>query len=120
MLARALRKTGALEDVSDIARARRVHDSESHFRALVDATGIGVLLVTLDGTIAEVNPAASDIFSCPAEDLENQVITQLFDEGDRSDNTKSFGQEENRVTSSRCQQNSLSKSSAIRVGFGPG
>ncbi len=81
---------GALEDVSDIARARRVHDSESHFRALVDATGIGVLLVTLDGTIAEVNPAASDIFSCPAEDLENQVITQLFDEGDRSGVTRDF------------------------------
>ena len=81
---------GALEDVTDVARARRVHDSESHFRALVDATGAGVLLVGLDGSVAEANPAASEIFRCPAEDLEDQVITQLFDDGDRSGITKDF------------------------------
>ncbi len=74
---------GALEDVGDIARARRVRESEAHYRAIAQATTNGVLVLELDGSILEANAAAGDILGCPSEDLEGRALENLFDPQDR-------------------------------------
>jgi len=73
---------GTVEDVSEVARARSVTEAESHYRALVEAATLGVLVTGLDGTVEEANPAAGDIFGCPAEDLKGRTLIDLFDEGE--------------------------------------
>lgn len=86
---------GALEDVTDVARARRVHESEAYYRALVDATSMGVLLVGLDGVVAEANAAAASIFGCTVADLEGQGIAHLFEKGERGGVTRDFASAQN-------------------------
>ncbi len=76
---------GAIEDATELARVRRVVDSEAHYRAVAAGSSLGILILDLDGTVLEANGAAGDIFGCPGEDLEGREVTVLFADSDRQD-----------------------------------
>jgi PAS domain S-box-containing protein len=74
---------GAIEDATELARVRRVVDSEAHYRAVAAGSSVGILIMDLDGTVLEANRAAGDVFGCPSEDLEGRNVTVLFADQDR-------------------------------------
>ncbi|MDN7023811.1 PAS domain S-box protein [Methanoculleus sp. FWC-SCC1] len=66
-------------DITERKRAERaLQESEGQFRALLDATPEGTLLIDRDGTILALNEAMAARFGKSAEDLRETCVYDLF------------------------------------------
>ena len=74
---------GALEDVTDLEVADRVRQGEARFRKIFEVVHVGIVVLDLDGTIQQVNPAVEEIFGLTEEDLRGIPAADLVVEDDR-------------------------------------
>jgi PAS domain S-box-containing protein len=64
--------------------------SESRFRSLFEASGVGLMLVDLSGCVLETNPALEGILSYPSAAIKGKRFAELVYRADRSRERKLF------------------------------
>ena len=62
----------------------RLRESEARFRAVFDNAAVGVAVITLDGTILQINQTLSRLTDYSEEDLIHANQSVMVDEGDRA------------------------------------
>jgi PAS domain-containing protein len=80
-------RTMALEqEIGERQKAERLlKEREELFRALNEAAPIGIVSVTLEGTIQQSNPAFREMFGFSAEELVEKTIYELIPGGEQSE-----------------------------------
>jgi PAS domain S-box-containing protein len=56
----------------------RVKESEARFRSVFEASGDGMIITRLDGRIADINPAACDMYGYAREEIVGRPLTRLI------------------------------------------
>ena len=70
-------------DISDRKRAERaLQASEERFRAVFECSGIGITVMTLDGTLIDTNPAIQGMLGYTAEELCNMPLRNITHQDD--------------------------------------
>ncbi len=88
---------GAVEDVSEEREARDLQGRAARFSWIFVASGTGILLVRLDGTIRDANPAFQRASAWGRGALRGRPFLELVDEADRDAVAGELG----RITSGR-------------------
>jgi len=81
---RTLYLEGAVEDVSDEQEARDVHGQAAGFDWIWERSGLAILLLDLDGSVREANPAFLRAFGYRGNDLTGKSFDQLSEKEDRN------------------------------------
>ncbi len=68
---------GAVEDVTDLARAERALGQAEHFRAVFEASGMPILILDLDGRVTAASPAFLRTFGYREGDLGRRRLSDL-------------------------------------------
>ncbi len=75
---------GAVEDVSDQHEARDVHGQATGFDWIWEHSGLAILLLGLDGSVREANPAFLRAFGYRGDELAGRQLEELSEKGDRN------------------------------------
>jgi len=74
---------GAVEDVSEEREARDLHGRAARFSWVFGGSGLAILLLDLEGTVTDANPAFLRAFGYTCDDLRGRRLTDVAEEGDR-------------------------------------
>lgn len=74
---------GSVEDVSEEHEARDFHSRAARFSWIFGRSGLAIVLVDLEGTIVEANPAFLRAFAYEADAIRGKPLVELADTWDR-------------------------------------
>jgi PAS domain S-box-containing protein len=74
---------GAVEDVSEEHEARDLHGRAARFSWIFNGSGLAIVLLGLDGTVLDANPAFLRAFGYDLDQLKGRPLRDLADASDR-------------------------------------